>query len=117
MVGVNVYAQNRKGLSRITGVMRSIMERQPPLYSHTRSRALEQQVAFAVVPGHRSSSLEFAARLGKPPELLEKIAADAGQQMIAAQCRILFQSLNQFQPSGRAASHRHSHSSVEFDYR
>ena len=51
------------------------------------ARAVEQQVAFAVVAGEFGRALEFGLGLGGSAEFDQQVTADAGQQVVAVQRR------------------------------
>src|ERR1700730_8701866 len=71
-----------------------------------RSRAVEQEFAFACVERHRRRALKLLLSLGEAMEFEQKIAAYAGQEVIGLERRLRCKPVDDLQPRRRTESHR-----------
>jgi hypothetical protein len=77
----------------------------------------EEQGTLAPVAGEGSGAFEFGAGFGETSELEEKIAADAGQEMVGLQGGLGRDLIDERETGGGTARHGNGNSSVEFDHR
>src|SRR5262245_42212973 len=70
-------------------------------------RAGEQQLPLAGVAGQLGGAFELGSRLGVAAELVQEIAADARQEVVALQRRLGCELVNQLEAGRRTERHRH----------
>ena len=75
------------------------------------------QLLFTPVAGEARGRLEGCARFLESPELLQKIAANARQQMIGLQHRLVHETVHDRKRGRRPLDLAHRNRAVEFDHR
>src|SRR4030081_556379 len=87
------------------------------LHGNCLRRTPLQQVAFALVAREPRCRFERGARLFKAAEFLQQVAADACQEMISLQRRLVRKAVHEDERRCRALGHADRHRAVELDNR
>jgi hypothetical protein len=89
----------------------------PKLLLTARPRPIQQQVSFTGVPSHRRGPCEFLSGFVQSAEFLQKISANAGEQVVVLQGGIISQRIDQLETGGGPRGHADGHRPIQLNYR